>query len=278
MQALVLCGLALHRQASFWPTTRSRGLCRCGTAARCVSGRPLAAPDGGGEVLPPAYFEQLDYGKSEVPWDLFGRPQPVVRAAAKAGAFGASGTAILDCGCGAGDNANWLAARGYAVLGFDFSTSAVATARSRSVSAATASAIAAAGGAVEFATASAVDLGAAERLRARARELGGFAVVLDSALLHCLDDGAQQTYIDGLRPLVRAGGTLFVGCFSDANPDPWANPRRMSEAQLRGLLSEARGWRVSELREAWYERPAGRSESSGGAWTMAWWCVAERLA
>ena len=27
--------------------------------------------------------------------------------------------------------------------------------------------------------------------------------------------------------------------------------------------------------EVWWERPAARSASSGGAWTMAWWCTAE---
>ena len=43
-------------------------------------------------------------------------------------------------------------------------------------------------------------------------------------------------------------------------------PRRMSEAQLRALCSEARGWRLVDLRQAWYERPAG-------ARTMAWWCT-----
>ena len=61
-------------------------------------------------------------------------------------------------------------------------------------------------------------------MQARAKELGGFAVVLDSALLHCLDDKAQRGYLDGLRPLVRPGGKLLVGCFSDANPEPWSRP------------------------------------------------------
>ena len=193
------------------------------------------------EVLPQSYFQQLDYDEAAVPWDLLGRPQPCVRDAALQGAFG-EGTAILDCGCGAGDNANWLAAKGFDVLGFDFNPSAVATARSRSAEAATAEAIAAASGAVEFTVASAVDLKAAERIQERARELGGFEVILDSALLHCLDDEAQRAYLDGVRPLLRPGGRLYIGCFSDRNPDPWKNPRRLSEAQLRALFDEANGW------------------------------------
>ena len=49
-------------------------------------------------------------------------------------------------------------------------------------------------------------------------------MVLDSALLHCLDDEAQRAYLDGVRPLLRPGGKLLVGCFSDANPEPWSRP------------------------------------------------------
>ena len=85
-----------------------------------------------------------------------------------------------------------------------------------------------------------------------------------------LDDEPQRAYLDGLHALLRPGGTLFVGCFSDANPDPWLNPRRLSEAQLRALLSEARGWRLHELSPVWYQRPEMRAATGGGAWTMAW--------
>mmetsp|Transcript_70278 Transcript_70278/g.139358 ORF Transcript_70278/g.139358 Transcript_70278/m.139358 type:complete len:103 (-) Transcript_70278:149-457(-) len=100
---------------------------------------------------------------------------------------------------------------------------------------------------------------------------------------------------------MRQGGQLFVGCFSDANPDPWTNPRRLSEQQIRTLFCEERGWRIVEMRETWYERPSGQIVSRqavlarsialmfragrpvlsieafarGGAWTMAWWLTAE---
>jgi SAM-dependent methyltransferase len=226
------------------------------------------------EVLDPSYFSDILYeGDAHVPWDLFGRPQPPVRNAANDGAFGPPGTQILDCGCGAGDNANFLGAKGYVVLGFDFSASAVATAKRRAAAEGTAEAIASGGGAVDFVEASAVDLGSASDMERRAREIGGFPVALDSALLHCLDDDSQRAYLDGLRPLMRPGGKLFVGCFSDRNPDPWSNPRRISQSLLRERFSEERGWAIEDISEAWYERPRERSASSGGAWTMAWWAV-----
>ena len=131
----------------------------------------------------------------------------------------------------------------------------------------------------------------------------------------------QRDYVLGLRTLLRRGGSLYAGVFSDANPDPWSNPRRMSEAQLRELFCAANGWRaplaqptldgyvadlspkhraraprrrtsgalslmrgtflrrrcVASIESCWYARPSERSDSSGGAWTMAWWCKAEAV-
>mmetsp|Transcript_11987 Transcript_11987/g.22460 ORF Transcript_11987/g.22460 Transcript_11987/m.22460 type:complete len:528 (+) Transcript_11987:60-1643(+) len=244
-----------------------------GSDSEAESLKRVAAENG--EVLPQSYFEQLKYDEGGVPWDLCGRPQPPVRNAAQDGAFGPKGTAILDCGCGAGDNANWLAMNGYRIFGFDLSPSAVTTARERAASSEVASVVEQANGSVAFAEASATDLGSADRVQTWARDLDGFGVVLDSALLHCLDDEAQQTYLDGVRQLMRPGGKMFVGCFSDANPDPWSNPRRISRERLQALFSKKRGWRLVDLKEAWYERPADRTASRGGAWTMAWWCSAE---
>ena len=214
--------------AFFVPATTvlpSRSVLRGHRTIACATAQEAAAT----EVPPQSVFAALDYDQDFVPWDI-GEAQPPVRKAARDGAFGSAGTTVLDCGCGAGDNANWLAARGHDVLGFDLSPSAIATAREVSGYTDVRAAIAEHGGAVEFTQASAVDLGAAGRVQARAKELGGFAVVLDSALLHCLDDEAQRTYLGGLRPLVRPGGKLLLGCFSDANPEPWSRPgpRRMS--------------------------------------------------
>ena len=81
-------------------------------------------------------------------------------------------------------------------------------------------------------------------MQARAKELGGFAVVLDSALLHCLDDEAQRSYLDGVRPLVRPGGKLLVGCFSDANPEPWSRP---GEGYLDGQVAIPRHAALASL-------------------------------
>ena len=144
-----------------------------------------AAPAPPPEVLPQNYFADLDYAGDAVPWDLRGRPQPAVRKAWAAGAF-RNCREILDCGCGAGDNANYLASRGHAVTGFDLSPSAVAAARERAAAPPFADSIADAGGSARFEVASCADLFDSP-VYALAEEIGGFPVALDSALLHCFD-------------------------------------------------------------------------------------------
>ena len=144
-----------------------------------------AAPAPPPEVLPQNYFADLDYAGDAVPWDLRGRPQPAVRKAWAAGSF-RNCREILDCGCGAGDNANYLASRGHAVTGFDLSPSAVAAARERAAAPPFADSIADAGGSARFEVASCADLFDSP-VYALAEEIGGFPVALDSALLHCFD-------------------------------------------------------------------------------------------
>ena len=99
---------------------------------------------------------------------------------------------------------------------------------------------------------------------------------LDFALLHCLSDEDQDAYVSGLTPLVKPGGKLLLGSFSDMNPDPWLNPRRLTEGRLRALFCEERGWVVEELRPSFIMRPAERG-SKGGAWTFSHWMVARKL-
>src|SRR5215471_15125029 len=61
------------------------------------------------------------------PWDI-GRPQPaVVRLASEGGFAGA----VLDAGCGTGENALHLASLGLSVLGVDVAETALAIARKK---------------------------------------------------------------------------------------------------------------------------------------------------
>src|SRR4029077_16662286 len=67
------------------------------------------------------------YHDGPPPWDI-GQPQPaVVRLAAEGGFAGA----VLDAGCGTGENALHVASLGLPVLGFDVAETALAMAREK---------------------------------------------------------------------------------------------------------------------------------------------------
>lgn len=248
--------------------------------ANFLCGEEPEAGDASSETLSPAYFERLDYAEY-VPWDLLGRPQPAVR---RAFLDWPCKTTVLDVGCGAGDNANWLAGRGHRVVGIDINPSAISTAIQRRDSTFQ-PAIRAAGGSADFLVASALSFDSSE-VGERARALRGFQVVLDSGLLHCLSNKDQWRYVGQLGSVVQTGGRVFVGCFSDENPSPWSNPRRISKTRLAELF-DTDGWRILDISRTWWQRPVPPSSTptnEGDAatnrtvgWCLAWWCVVERL-
>jgi 2-polyprenyl-3-methyl-5-hydroxy-6-metoxy-1,4-benzoquinol methylase len=105
------------------------------------------------------------YQGGPAPWDI-GRPQPaVVRLASQGGFAGA----VLDAGCGSGDNALHIASLGLPVLGVDVAETALAMARQKA---------AARGLEVEFASGDALNLGRLGRQ---------FDSVLDCGLFHTFD-------------------------------------------------------------------------------------------
>src|ERR1700754_3202071 len=67
------------------------------------------------------------YRDGPAPWD-FGEPQPAVVRLAGEGAFAG---AVLDAGCGTGENALHLASLGLSVLGVDVAETALAIARDK---------------------------------------------------------------------------------------------------------------------------------------------------
>ena len=123
------------------------------------------------------------YQDGPAPWDI-GAPQPIVVRLAAEGAFAG---AVLDAGCGTGDNGLHIAALGLPVLGFDVAETAVAMAREKA---------AARGIEAEFVVADALAL---EGLGRR------FDTVLDSALFHTFDGDERGRYVDGLAAVTRSG-------------------------------------------------------------------------
>lgn len=155
---------------------------------------------------------------------------------------------VLDIGCGLGDNAVFLARHGFSVTGLDISPTALRTAERRARDA---------GVSVTFAVADATRL---EGYR------DAFDTVIDSGMFHCLDDDGKRGYAAAAHRATRAGATLLMSCFCDANlPDPRRPRPTVSEQTLRDVLGGAGFDVVSLTRQTVYRE--GRDDA------MAFWLV-----
>lgn len=169
-------------------------------------------------------FEELySDGTTVIPWNI-GEPQPAL--AELVSADWCTGT-ILDIGCGTGELALALAARGHPVTGVDLAPSAVELAKRKATKR---------GLNVEFQTADATELHGYD---------GYFDTVLDSGLLHCLPTRSQRRYLDVLRRVCRTGGKAAVLCFADVPGARTPDGGRLTEGWLRELFAE--GWEIDAL-------------------------------
>ncbi len=160
------------------------------------------------------------YADGPAPWDV-GRPQPAVVRVAVAGGFGG---AVLDVGCGTGENTLHIASLGLPVLGVDVAETALAMARASALDR---------GIDVELETADALAL----------EHLGrSFDTVLDCGLFHTLDSDERRTYVASLASVTRFGGTLYVLCFGDQGPD--LGPHPVTQEDLRTSFVPSTGWEI----------------------------------
>ncbi len=147
--------------------------------------------------------------------------------------------AVLDIGCGLGDNAIYLAQQGHPVTGLDISPTALTTAERRAADA---------GVNVRFAVADATEL---------AGYTDAFDTVIDSGMFHCLDDDGKRRYAAALHRATHPGARLLLSCFSDANADDQEWPRPVvSEQTLRDVFGET-GWDITSIEPTTVQRPDG---------------------
>jgi SAM-dependent methyltransferase len=164
------------------------------------------------------------YLDGPAPWDT-GEPQPAVLRLAGEGAFGG---AVLDAGCGTGENALHVASLGLHVLGVDVAETALSIAREKA---------AARGIDADFVVADAFHLHRLGRV---------FETVLDCGLLHTFDGEERRDYVASLASVTGRGGHLYVLCFSDVGPDT-GGPHRITQEELRAAFKRSGGWSVASV-------------------------------
>lgn len=134
-------------------------------------------------------FESI-YRKDTAEWDI-GRPQDPVRYLIESGQLNGE---VIDVGCGTGLHSMYMASKGLDVLGVDFSPEAVSTANDRAR---------VEDSSAEFLVWDALKLSDLSR---------SFDCVLDSAMMHCLNQRQRADYVEELEEIVRPGGKVFVIC------------------------------------------------------------------
>ena len=179
---------------------------------------------------PPTSHERMtgepwdaSYRDGPAPWDI-GRPQPAVVRLTSEGAFAG---AVLDVGCGTGDNALHIASAGPSVVGVDVADTALRIARDRARDR---------GVEVEFTTADGLRLDRLDRT---------FDSVLDCGLLHTFDGDERLRYVASLASTTRQDGTLYVLCFSDDEPE--TGPHPVTRDELVESFGSGSGWRIAAI-------------------------------
>ena len=159
------------------------------------------------------------------PWDI-GRPQPeFVRVAQEGGISGA----VLDIGCGTGENAIFFAGIVPEVWGIDSAPLAIQKARKK---------------ALERNVSVKFDVGDALQLEGLKRK---FDTITDCGLFHIFSDQERRLFVNSLRAGLSDAGTYFMLCFSDKEPTDWGGPRRVSKGEITDTF---RRWKVNYIREA----------------------------
>ena len=193
-------------------------------------------------------FEKLYAGQPR--WEI-GRPQKAILDVADR----ITGS-VLDSGCGSSEIALFLASRGQKVTGIDFLAEPITFARQKAVER---------GVTATFLVMDALAL----------KELPEvFDNVIDSGLFHVFSDEDRRRYVEGLASGLKAGGRLFLLCFSDAEPGD-QGPRRVSRKEIEEAF--AQGWVIESIEPSRYEvRPDSSDSSFRDGGPRAWFVVVRR--
>jgi 2-polyprenyl-3-methyl-5-hydroxy-6-metoxy-1,4-benzoquinol methylase len=179
------------------------------------------------------FFEEAYHGTP--PWDI-GRSQREFVLLEESGKISGD---VLDVGCGTGENALFLAARGHNVWGVDSAPAAIEISRKKAKERSLT---------VTFLVLDTLNL----------QEIGRtFDTVIDSGLFHTLSDPERSLFVRNLSAILKPGGTYFMLAFSELELGGYG-PRRITKKEIQATFSE--GWKINEIRAAVFEsrtRPEG---------------------
>jgi cyclopropane fatty-acyl-phospholipid synthase-like methyltransferase len=168
-------------------------------------------------------FEEVYKGVP--PWEIDGPQSEIVHLVER----GEIRSAILDVGCGTGENALYLAELGFEVVGIDIVPVAVEKALNKAKERSLAA---------TFLVWDALTL---QELQRR------FNTVIDSGFFHALPDKKGPVFVKSLASVLDSGGTYFMMCFSEHEAGSWG-PRRVTQAEIRESFRQ--GWHINYIREA----------------------------
>ncbi len=171
----------------------------------------------------------LWYRFAKPPW-IIDQAQPELIAAAEKGEV--RGPTVLDVGCGAGDNAIYLASRGFNVTGFDFSAKAISIAKQKASEKKVD---------VTFFTLDALKIGDIDKR---------FDTVIDFGLFHNLSGDKRKQYVRALSNVCVSKGQFLMLCVADQAGEypvyPNRYPPTTSQDDIRAYFSE--GWKIEWIR------------------------------
>lgn len=191
-------------------------------------------------------FEQAYAGIP--PWDI-GGPQPAIEALADGGQIIGP---VLDVGCGTGENALFLAGRGFDVVGVDAVPAAIAAARRKTT---------ARGLPAQFLVHDALALDGLERR---------FGTVIDSGLFHTFDDEERRRFAASLADVLLPDGRYAMLCFSELELRE-GGPRRVTQGEIRAAFDRP-PFRVRSI------QPTEMATRLDGEGRKAWLALIERRA
>ncbi len=171
----------------------------------------------------------LWYRIGNPPW-MIDQAQPDLIAMEEKGEV--RGPTVLDVGCGSGDNAIYLASRGFAVTGVDFSAKAISIAKKKADNAKVAA---------TFLALDALKIGTLGKR---------FDTVIDFGLFHNLGHDDRRRYVRTLSEVCVSKGQFLLGCLGDEAGEypvyPNRYPPTVSQDDIRASFSE--GWKIEWFR------------------------------